>query len=226
MKTGIYIIQNKINNKVYVGSALNVERRWREHKKLLRNNKHHSPHFQNAWILHGEENFEFIFIEPVKNTLHLVLVEQTFLDYYKSYTSEKGYNVLPVAGSWLGMKHKEKTKDVLRKINTGKIHSEETKKKISEAGKGRTHSEETKTKMSETKIGKKNPFYNKTHSEESRKKMSEGQRKPDKCKGYYFDKKTGKYHVQISKMKKRISVGYFNTPEEARAAYLDEIRNG
>ena len=35
---GIYKIENIINNKVYIGSSNNIERRWKEHKRLLNNN--------------------------------------------------------------------------------------------------------------------------------------------------------------------------------------------
>lgn len=179
MNNGVYIIKNKVSGKVYVGSAVNIERRWRDHKYLLRKSKHHSPHLQSSWDKHGEENFEFIVIEPVKNSLHLVAVEQTFLDYYKSYDPEKGYNVCRTAGSPML---------------------------------GKTHSEETKRKMSEAK---------KQMSPETKRKIGEAQRK--NAKGYYYHKARGKYRAAIIINKKSKSLGYYNTPEEARAAYLNAL---
>ncbi len=40
-------------------------------------------------------------------------------------------------------------------------------------------------------------------------------------KGYHFQKKTNKYRVQIGNYGKKIFVGLFDTPEEARAAYVE-----
>ena len=37
IKTGIYKIKNLINNKVYIGSAVNIDRRWSLHQYHLSN---------------------------------------------------------------------------------------------------------------------------------------------------------------------------------------------
>ena len=34
--TGIYKIENKINNKKYIGQSKNIHRRWNQHKTLLK----------------------------------------------------------------------------------------------------------------------------------------------------------------------------------------------
>jgi len=39
IKTGIYKILNKINGKVYIGSATDIAKRWRDHKWHLNHNK-------------------------------------------------------------------------------------------------------------------------------------------------------------------------------------------
>ncbi|WP_417063869.1 GIY-YIG nuclease family protein [Kamptonema animale] len=46
--SGIYLIQNTLDSKVYVGSSIDIERRWCDHKNLLSRSKHHSKHLQNA----------------------------------------------------------------------------------------------------------------------------------------------------------------------------------
>ena len=41
---GIYMIINKINNKIYVGQTINkngYKKRWNQHKNELRKNSHH-----------------------------------------------------------------------------------------------------------------------------------------------------------------------------------------
>jgi group I intron endonuclease len=189
MNTGIYIIQNKKNKKLYVGSAVDVKKRWHNHKSDLRNNKHHSPRLQHSWNKHGEENFEFLLIEPVKDLFHLVAIEQTFIDYYKCYESDKGYNICSAAGSQLGMKRSEKAKN----------------------------------KMSESKkeYWKKNVL-----SELQKESLAKGSSfRIGKGRGYDFDKRTGKYKARIIINKKRKHLGYYNTPEEARTAYLKAANN-
>ena len=181
MKSGIYIIKNLINNKVYIGSAINIDKRWKHHKKDLAKRKHHSRLLQRAWDKYGEENFKFEIIEEVKNPEHLLSYEQVYLDYYKSYEDDKGFNICKIAGSPLGLKRSdevkqkmreakknisEETKQRLREVNIGKKHSQETKQKRNEALTGLKRSDETKQRMREANIGKK-------HSEETKKKIRE-----------------------------------------------------
>jgi group I intron endonuclease len=182
MKSGIYLIKNTVNNKVYVGSAINISNRWSRHKHDLKEGKHHSEHLQKSWDKYGEQSFTFEILEEVTNPEHLLAYEQVYLDYYKSFEVDRGYNMCKVAGSHLGMKRKEETikklknriisqetKHKLSEAQKGRIFSEETKKKIGEANSGRKRTEETKTKMSEAKKGKK-------RSEETKKKISETKR--------------------------------------------------
>ncbi len=43
-----------------------------------------------------------------------------------------------------------------------------------------------------------------------------------RCKGYWFDKRTGKHVAQITLNKKKIHIGYYDTKEEAHQAYLNK----
>lgn len=45
----IYAILNTINDKVYVGSAVNLRLRWNNHRSQLNLNKHDCQHLQSAW---------------------------------------------------------------------------------------------------------------------------------------------------------------------------------
>ena len=169
MKSGIYLIKNIINNKVYIGSAVNIDRRWEQHKKLLKKGKHHSCHLQLAWNKYGEQNFKFEILEEVSNPLHLVSYEQVYLDYHKCYEDERGYNICKVAGSPLGLRRSEEAKKKMSEAKTGIKLSEEHKQKLREAKTGKKRSEETKMKIRETLKGK-------VVSEEARQKMSEAQK--------------------------------------------------
>lgn len=120
--SGIYRIRNLKNHKIYIGSSYDIEKRWYVHKNKLINNKHHSCHLQNAWDKHGEKNFAFEIWEEVQNTDLLLIREQFWMDYFESYSGEKGYNIRPTAGSNLGHKATFITKQKMSKLMSGENH--------------------------------------------------------------------------------------------------------
>ena len=187
MNCGIYMIQNKVNNKMYIGQAVDIEDRWEKHRRGLRGGYHHNKHLQNSWKRDGEENFEFtILLECEESDLNMY--EEYYIFELMTYDPRVGYN------KNYGGKSGRPTKETKRKISEaikgekhymyGKQLSDETKRKISEAEKGeknpfygKHHSDETKRKLSESKKGKycgeKNPFYDKKHSKETKRKISD-----------------------------------------------------
>jgi group I intron endonuclease len=90
--SGIYIILNIITNKVYIGSSVLLRSRKNKHYNELRNNKHCNDILQNSWNKYGEFNFIFIIVENC-NKENLREVEQKYLDYYKPYLKNNGYNL-------------------------------------------------------------------------------------------------------------------------------------
>lgn len=181
MIAGIYRIDGP-NGKVYIGSAVNIDERWRLHLVALRNNKHHSPHLQRAWNKYGEDAFTFSIVEVIPDgrviesngKRRLINIEQIWLDILFSSLEEHDiYNISPTAASSLGIKrtdeYRKRISESLKgKPNPfkGKTHSEESRIKMSEGRKGKLLSEETKCKMSMAAKGR-------IHSEEARRKMSE-----------------------------------------------------
>lgn len=59
----IYVITCVINNRVYVGSAKDGKKRFREHLKALMKGKHWNKKFQRSWDKHKAENFKFEIVE-------------------------------------------------------------------------------------------------------------------------------------------------------------------
>lgn len=102
--SGIYCIRNVLNNKRYVGSAVNLAARYRTHKYDLRRGKHHSPHLQNSWVKYGPDAFEFVVLESCCAE-DLITREQHWMD---SLFPE--YNVLPNAGSNRGHRWSDEQK--------------------------------------------------------------------------------------------------------------------
>lgn len=78
----IYKIQNKINNKVYIGKTINYQARWRDHITRERDTAIHQ-----AISKYGSDNFDFSVIEFTDN---LSEREEYWISYYDSYHT--GYN--------------------------------------------------------------------------------------------------------------------------------------
>ena len=200
--TGIYIIKNVLTDKVYVGSSLNIYKRWKDHKFYLKNKKHHSILLQRAWDLDGEEKFIFEILEIVEDRNILLQREQYYLDVYKSYVPENGYNLCSTANSMLGYKYSDEQKAKMsenrrgvKNQHYGKKHSEETKKTIGEKNRNRFISVEEREKRSiamkkamqrirqeepekyEKMLSIKNAAKGKKRNEKTRKKISEAAKK-------------------------------------------------
>ena len=129
MKSGIYKITNKITNKFYIGSAVDIKTRWSVHKRRLKTNTHDNKHLQSAWNKDGIQNFLFEIIELCEREI-LIPTEQKYLDEYKCWDREIGYNIAKIAGNTTGCFHTEESKVLIKKNN--KAGEEETRKKMRE----------------------------------------------------------------------------------------------
>jgi len=183
---GIYQIRNTANGKIYIGSSVDIERRWMEHEIRLNKNSHPNPHLQSSWNKYGEENFVFEVIEDVLRNEYLLVREQWFLDNIIRWGID--YNIARKTSDVMrGRTHSDESKRKMSESRSGenhrmfgKHHSDETKRKISESLSGennpmfgKSHSDETKRKMSESLSGENNPMFGKSHSDESKRKISE-----------------------------------------------------
>lgn len=173
---GIYKITNTVTGKFYIGSAVNIKKRWAEHRSRLGANKHGNRHLQNSWNKHGEDSFTFEVLEYCKKE-RLIEREQFYID-----NEKPAYNISPTAGNRLGVKNTDETKRKMSKAHKS-LWAEEYKlkhrpteehlHKMHEANKGRHHTEEAKLKMSEAqhKRHKDHPA-----TEETKRKMSEARK--------------------------------------------------
>lgn len=114
MNSGIYKIVNNITGDIYVGSAVDIKRRFRKHKSDLNLHRHPNIILQRAFDKYGEVNLLFDIIECVNNKNNLIVKEQHYID-----TLNPKYNILKIAGSRLGHKSSEETKQKLSKILLG-----------------------------------------------------------------------------------------------------------
>lgn len=142
MASGIYKITNTINGHCYIGSAININRRWRLHKSSLSLDKHHSVYLQRAWNKYGADSFDFSIIEYC-SPITLIFREQYWID-----ALNPEYNIAKKAGNTIGVR------------NFGHKHTDEAKAKMAEKARGRHPTTETLLKMSEA--GKKRVPYMRT----------------------------------------------------------------
>lgn len=168
--SGIYEILNLRNGKRYVGSAVDIEQRWREHRWGLNGQRHANRHLQSSWVKHGESAFSFRIIELCEPGL---LIEREQAEFERS---KPEYNICPVAGSSLGRPHTEEAKAKIGARLRGKPRNPEVVAAIAEKrrgvkrppehslhlignthAKGLKHTEEWKASNSARHTGRKRP---------------------------------------------------------------------
>jgi group I intron endonuclease len=170
--SGVYEIVNTINGHRYIGSSVNIVRRFKDHKYKLKCGIHANSHLQNAWKKHGETAFLFSVIEYCEANL-VTEREQFYID-----TENPKYNkARGVLASMRGYKHSKETVEKNRLSHIGIIQSEESKakkrayrhtpeaiQKIIQAGTGRIFTEERKQNIGKSHLGIK-------ATEETKKKL-------------------------------------------------------
>ena len=83
--SGIYRILNKINGNCYIGSSLNVEKRYKHHLSILRHNSSRCSILQKAFNKYGEDNFEFQVILCCKPEYRLYYEQQLIRELNSQY---------------------------------------------------------------------------------------------------------------------------------------------
>lgn len=88
---GIYSIQNKINQKRYIGKAIDIYARWDQHITFLTHKdfKCENDHLIYSWHRYGADNFEFTILEECDES-QLSEREKYWIKYYDA--RKNGYN--------------------------------------------------------------------------------------------------------------------------------------
>lgn len=158
LSAAIYQIRNTSNERIYVGSAVRLAKRWKEHLRDLRAGVHHSQKLQNAWNKYGEAAFCFEVLEYVQNRDALLQREQAWIDSLNAY-SRANYNVCRTAGSQLGMKASEATRKKLSAALAGNTrclgfrHAQEARERMGAGKRGQQRTDEQKARMSAAQAG-------------------------------------------------------------------------
>lgn len=147
--SGIYKILNTKTGDFYIGSAVDICKRWRLHLFHLRTGTHCNQHLQRSWDKYGSSKFFFSVLCFVDDKSALLEKEQMFLD-----KENPTFNICRKAGSALGRKA-----------------TEESRRNMSNAQKGHGVTEEARKNMSISHLGKpSNRVY--VTSDETKKKLS------------------------------------------------------
>jgi len=160
MASAIYAIVNTKTFDMYVGSSVDVARRWTRHNHDLRKNIHACRHLQNAYHKYGETAFDWEIIETVDRKEDLIPREQVWLDFFRP-----AYNKRRIADSCLGLKRSPEAREKMRQAHIGHKQSPETIAKRAAALRGKPRSPEVRAKISASHMGIR-------PSAESRAKMS------------------------------------------------------
>ena len=81
LKSGVYKLTNKLNGRIYIGSAREFKERWKTHTKRLKSGNHSNKFLQADFNKCGEDVFIFEVIEVVEGSQeNRLLVEQRYID--------------------------------------------------------------------------------------------------------------------------------------------------
>jgi group I intron endonuclease len=139
---------------MYIGSAVNIRRRWNDHRSRLNLSAHRSQKLQRAYIKYGAAAFEFAVLELIEDRADLVAVEQTYIDFFDA-SGRGGYNSRPIARSNLGLKRTPEQIARMSEVATGRVFTPEHRANIAAAGRGYVRSQESRAKQSAQTLGKK-----------------------------------------------------------------------
>ena len=200
---GIYAIVHRETGRCYVGSTSNFYRRHIEHSRDLRNGKHHSRHLSRAYALYGYDAFVFKILEACDVSTNAKRIER---ENHWISRLDCAFNTAPVAGSVLGLRHTDETKQTM---------SEAQKLSYAERGgsplKDRPRSEQARAAISAGKLGK-------SHAPEHRANLSAS------CKGRISPRKGVKLSDET---KARISASKSGIPQDpAVVAHRNAVNTG
>lgn len=156
------MIQNIINNKIYIGSTIEYEKRKRSHINGIKGLYHDNRLINEDAKIYGHEAFKFRVLFVSDDEEERFNLEEELIKRLQTYIN--GYNLsIDGRGKFIV------SEDFREKCRARAIG-------VSNPFYGRKHTRETKdilSKLASQRTGNKNPFYGKTHSQESIEKARE-----------------------------------------------------
>jgi group I intron endonuclease len=243
MSIGIYNITSP-SGKVYIGSSVNIEKRWKQYKVLSCSNQ---PKLYRSFLKYGVDK-HFFKIEIQCSIDELYEWEHHYSNYYNSVKSGlncqvPGFNDVKAITSeetrakiglsskgnkhWLGKKHSPETKAKIGMAHKGKVVSDETKLKTSLYAKNRPES--VRKNISNSLKGKASWNKGIKMSDETKRRLSEshkGKTLSDEHKAKISNGGKGRKHSDETRLKLSISNKGQVRSEEAKQKMRDAWKKG
>ena len=183
MAQGIYKIINVVNNKFYVGSAVNFSKRKTRHWWALRSQRHANKHLQSAWNKYGEQSFVFVIVEELKLGVDILAAETVWLKEHvgRAHCYNIGTEAIAFQTGMNGNKnamwgktftHTDEAKARISKASKERVQSDEEKAKRIKSMQGHFVTPSTRAKISAALSGEKNFNYGKPRSQAFVEKVS------------------------------------------------------
>ena len=146
--SGIYCITHIPSGLIYIGSSVNIHKRWISHKRQLRTGKHPAKRLQIMWDVDGASAFDVYTVEYISSRLELVRREQHWLDLLDPCCPIIGFNTSGnAAGGCCSGPVSAEMRAKLSVILSGTKKSKSHREKIGAAHMGKTRSTEARQAM-------------------------------------------------------------------------------
>lgn len=204
---GVYRIRDRKTGRFYIGSSIDVAKRWRQHQYRLAQGTHPNPQLQALWNRDPARLAVSMLQECAADKALLLKAEQTWLDAVGVGTNRKCMNVLAVAGSHLGCKRSAATREALAAAARGRRPSQEARAKMSAAKIGRPLSHEHRRKLGDAARGKKLPPRERLPRPELRKFSDDQVRaiRAAKTAGESFTRIEASFHISRGALQRMLA---------------------
>lgn len=214
--SGIYQIMLKLDGRSYIGSAKNIEARWRAHVNNANNqNLKIKQVISHAIAKYGPEKFEWIVLESCPPA-ELISREQYWLDTIGPYVETgKGFNVRKDADSNLGITRTLESRKKQSATMTGVPKTDEHRKNMSKNW-HKNRGEEYYAQLSAKISGDKNPATRPEVKEKISKSMTGKKWGHDLARvAKHSEQRRGKKYTEEEKGRMRIAQQKNNTRSAA-----------
>lgn len=189
MLKGIYKIHCKGNGKIYIGSSVNIEHRWKVHLRKLRKGNHVNPHLQSSYNKYGEDSFSFSVLEALPDGCSSHEIRDKEQHYLDSMNWSESFNICKDSrGGEVIPEANERRRESLKKIHQenpniirgsndpfyGREHTDATKELIGSKNRGKVRSEDFKKKKSELMSTRRGKHHSKEYRELLKEKYAGG----------------------------------------------------
>lgn len=229
-KAGVYKLTSKINGKIYIGKAINLQKRLSEHKNSENKEIVNNFIIQKAIKKYGWDSFDVEILELLedfdknRDNQKILNMESVYINLLDATNPEIGYNVSKFSRDRTGCSASEETRLKMSMASKGKPKSKEhiERMRISKTGLTRkAHSPEALEKMRQSKIGKKRPPF----SEQWKRNIGKGHlgiAMPESTKQKIREANLGREMSDTHKEKLRI----INTGKKISEETKEKIRQG